>query len=116
MLVRRHNLTTIALTISGAAVALGMASVVLGRMLRRRDARFARAIVGNTRDAVASVLGPPRVATFVGAEGASGNFHDANLWYYPLPKRKRMGIAIRFGERHAEAVEFFQSPVDQGPH
>jgi hypothetical protein len=80
--------------------------------------RLARAIVGNTRGAVASVLGPPRIATFVGRglERPATDYRDAEVWYYPLPEHAgRMGMAIRFEEQRAASVEFFGARGVAGP-
>ena len=53
----------------------------------RRLERLRAAIVGNTKRAVASILGPPRVATFPGTSPASSNYLEADAWYYPLRTR-----------------------------
>jgi hypothetical protein len=115
---RRSTLDTLIAMLGGAMLAAG---VVGGLMLRigggRRPGfrtvtlpKLAEAIVGNSRTAVASVLGPPRIATFVGSEKAVEDYRHADVWYYPLPREGQVGMAIRFNDENAEAVEFFSSP------
>lgn len=83
------------------------------RTARDRLPKLATAIVGNTRGAVASVLGRPRIATFVagGSERPVTDYRDADVWYYPLPEHAgRMGMAIHFTDHAAASVEFFKAP------
>jgi len=60
------------------------------------------AIVGNGKQEIASVFGPPRSAAIQGA---------ADTWYYPLRKRERLAMAIQFDKGLAREVEFFHPPA-----
>ena len=74
---------------------------------------LAEAIVGNTKAAVASVFGPPRSAAVRGVVkggGKSAPFWQANTWYYPLPRRDALAMAIEFDDDAARRVEFFRAP------
>ena len=120
MALRRHNVDLAVEILGGLLLTAG---VIAGAMylLRRRMStprrpdrlpRLTAAIVGNTKGAVAAVLGPPRVATFVGP--TSSDYRDARVWYYPLPRDRRLGLAIRFGDdRRAEHVEVIRGPESE---
>jgi len=75
---------------------------------------LAEAIVGNTKAAVASVFGPPRSAALRGVVNASAAFTTgywhATTWYYPLPRSRRLAMAIEFDDDNARRVEFFRAP------
>jgi hypothetical protein len=73
---------------------------------------LAEAIVGNTKEAVASVFGPPRSAAVRGVvkSGKGPAFWQATTWYYPLPRERSLAMAIVFDEDAARRVEFFRAP------
>lgn len=101
---------------------LAMGSIALRSLIGRRgDTRsigkappalpkLRNAIVGNSKTAVASIFGPPRIATFNGP--GSSNYLDADTWYYPLRPREQIGMVIRFDADKADAVDFFPAPRD----
>lgn len=70
---------------------------------------LAQAIVGSSKAAIASVLGPPRSAVLVHtAPGAT--YWQADTWYYPLPKSGPLAMAIEFNGDDARHVEFLRAP------
>lgn len=74
---------------------------------------LAEAIVGNSKEAVASVFGPPRSAAVRGVvkpAGKSPAFWQASTWYYPLPRNDALAMAIEFDQNGARRVEFFRAP------
>jgi hypothetical protein len=75
--------------------------------------KLAAAVVGNNRETLVSVFGPPRGAAVVRREqdGVISSFWEAETWYYPLPRQGMMAMAINFEEEYANCVEFFQMPV-----
>ncbi len=108
---------TAAVLVAGAVVSIGVRHWrrhwSTTRHRRPSFPRFARAIVGNTRGAVAQVLGPPRIATFVrqNVVQLTTDYRDADVWYYPLPERAgRAGMAIHFDQHNASSVEVFNAP------
>jgi hypothetical protein len=126
----RANPTVIPFLFAGFALALG--GIALGALFQRRRAaagdgrrrerslkltgrpsrgpdELRTAILGNTKTAVASIFGPPRVATFSGST-ASGNYLEADTWYYAMPAGDRIGMVIQFDDDRAENVEFFHAP------
>ena len=113
---RRHNADLATGLLGGLLVAAGVVAGVMWLLRRRRRARtrpdrlprLTAAIVGNTKANVAAVLGPPRVATFVGQ--TSGNYQDAAVWYYPLARESRLGMAIKFGDDRAQKVDIIRGP------
>lgn len=75
-----------------------------------RDSGLSAAIVGNTKYAVADILGPPRIATFAGVLPAQHTYMDADTWYYPLKPEDATAIAISFDGTTATKVDFFRAP------
>ena len=74
---------------------------------------LAEAIVGNTKEAVASVFGPPRSAAVRGVVKSGGKgpaFWQATTWYDPLPREGSLAMAIVFDDGAAKRVEFFRAP------
>ena len=70
---------------------------------------LAEAIVGSSKSAIASVLGPPRSAVLMyTAPGAT--YWQAETWYYPLPKSGPLAMAIQFNGDDARNVEFLRAP------
>jgi outer membrane protein assembly factor BamE (lipoprotein component of BamABCDE complex) len=64
-------------------------------------ASLRNAIVGNGKNEIASVFGPPQAAAMLNHE----------TWYYPLRSRRRWAMAISFDQERAREVEFFRAPV-----
>ncbi len=74
---------------------------------------LADAIVGNSKLAVAKVFGPPHSA-IISTQLPSlepATFWLADTWYYPLPRKLPLAMAIRFTDDSARGVEFIQPPV-----
>ena len=70
---------------------------------------LAEAIVGSSKAAIASVLGPPRSAVLMQTvPGAT--YWQADTWYYPLPKSGPLAMAIEFDGDDAKNVEFLRAP------
>ena len=69
-----------------------------------------RAIMGSTRDMVASIFGPPPAATSRGPGAPVRDYWHATTWYYPLDRQKRTAVAISFRGDRAELVEFIAGP------
>src|SRR5688500_9547382 len=70
---------------------------------------LAEAIVGSSKAAIASVLGPPRSAVLMyTVPGAT--YWQAETWYYPLPKSGPLAMAIQFNGDDARNVEFLRAP------
>ena len=68
-------------------------------------------IVGNTKEAVASVFGPPRTSAVQVMRRGKQNRTSGETWYYLLDRQDRSAMAIRFAADRAERVEFIRSPV-----
>ena len=69
------------------------------------------AIVGNTKEAVASVFGPPRTSAVQVTRRGKQSDAGGETWYYLLDRQDRSAMAIRFSDGRAERVEFIRSPV-----
>jgi hypothetical protein len=72
---------------------------------------LAEAIVGNTRENVAAVFGPPRGAVVCGTVGAAGDASRNETWYYPLEREQNLAMAIEFDGDAARHVEFLSAPL-----
>jgi hypothetical protein len=70
-------------------------------------ARLRDAILGNNKSAVAAVFGAPP-ATAGGF--LSGNYHQADTWYYPLDKVEKSAMVIEFENGIAREAQFFLGP------
>ena len=76
-----------------------------------------RAILGNDKETIAAVFGPPRTAMHRGAgaraagPGAARQFLAADAWYYPLDRASGSAVVIEFERGLASRAEFIQSPV-----
>jgi hypothetical protein len=62
------------------------------------------AIVGQSRQYIAHLFGPPSTAT-------QGRYP---VWYYPVSACDRLAMAISFHDNRAAIVEFFQAPEVPG--
>ena len=72
------------------------------------------AILGNSKEAVAAVFGPPPTAvTPEGARsslsGRAPSYWQADTWYYPLDPREKRAMAVRFERGVAKDVEFIKA-------
>lgn len=77
---------------------------------------LAQALVGNSRKAVAEVLGLPRAAVLAGTmtlESGQCTMWRAQTWYYLVDGGDGMGMAIAFEDDFASSVEFFSAPRQQ---
>jgi hypothetical protein len=83
-----------------AVSVIGGLYAIRRRRPKRSLSRLRLAIMGNTRDAVAATLGPPRALA-------------RDIWYYPLDHRRRTALAIRFHDNIAERVDFIAGPAPQ---
>jgi hypothetical protein len=76
-----------------------------------------QAIVGNDKETIAAVFGPPRTAMHrgAGARAASGAASEqyllADTWYYPYDQAHRTAVVIEFENGVARRAEFIESPV-----
>ncbi len=70
-------------------------------------ARLRDAILGNKKSAVASVFGAPP-ATAGGF--ASGHYHQADTWYYPLNQVEKSAMVIQFENGIARDAHFILAP------
>lgn len=76
-------------------------------------ALLANAIIGSGKETIASVFGPPRsiaiedLGILVHPQHL---FAHADVWYYPLPRKGAMAMAINFHDQMATRVEFFTAP------
>ncbi|MGB7160479.1 MAG: hypothetical protein WBD40_20605, partial [Tepidisphaeraceae bacterium] len=66
------------------------------------------AIVGSAKGAVANVFGPPRTA-MLGRGTGRMSIWRAQTWYYPLDRRARSVLAIRFEGNVAREVELINA-------
>ena len=76
---------------------------------------LAEAIVGNSRETVAEVFGPPRGAVLhepleAVAMPAQPPVRITETWYYPIEREEHMAMAIEFDSETARRVEFFKAP------
>lgn len=85
----------------------------IGRRRRRPAARersLARlrwALMGNTKQSIATIFGPPITAVAAAPIiGCTEPIYQADTWYYPLDSRRHMAIAIEFRRNAVSRVEF----------
>jgi hypothetical protein len=95
------------LLIGGVALVLTRAGLIQKLFQNDEDCllraeRLCRAIVGNDKHAVSSVLGRPQAS--VGSASAEAVFL-ANRWYYRLDSRNQIAITIEFENDVAREVE-----------
>jgi hypothetical protein len=73
--------------------------------------------LGNGKETIAAVFGPPRTAMHRGfgaraaGAGAARQFLAADTWYYPLDRAAGSAVVIEFERGVASRAEFIQSPV-----
>lgn len=99
--------------ISGSAASAGPARRALGRPGREQSLpMLAEAIVGSSKSAIASVLGPPRSAVLMHAAASAlgATYWQADTWYYPLPRSGPLAMVIQFTGDDAQNVEFLRAP------
>ena len=78
-----------------------------------------RAIVGNDKETIVAVFGPPRTAMHRGfgaraaGAGAARQFFAADTWYYPLDRAAGSAVVIQFDRGVASRAEFIRSPVTE---
>jgi hypothetical protein len=83
-------------------------------------AMLAEAVIGSSKATIESVFGPPR-SVAIEQIGVIVHprlvFRLADTWYYPLPRRSPLAIAINFRDQNATQVEFVPmvSPSDAHP-
>jgi hypothetical protein len=89
------------------------------RELIKRQEKLRAAILGNEKQTIADVLGPPRTALHrTSAAHAradttadpAANFLDADSWYYPFDHGDQSAVVIEFEDGVARRAEFIQSP------
>lgn len=79
---------------------------------QRSLARLRWALMGNTKQAIVSIFGPPRTAVADGPVLPSAEpIFQADTWYYPIDERRRMAIAIQFNRNEVRQVEFLATPA-----
>jgi len=71
--------------------------------------QISQIVRGQTKQAVASKLGPPR-AVSSGSHSAIGraDFWAADAWYYPFDKQAQSALAIQFRNGRAVSVEMIR--------
>jgi len=85
---------------------------------REREARslvkLRAAIVGNDKDAIVKVLGPPPTTGgySIGSVVQSGQpeYYRADTWYYPMDTVRQRAIAIEFSEGVARSAAIIEAP------
>ncbi|HSZ56026.1 MAG TPA: hypothetical protein VK797_10215 [Tepidisphaeraceae bacterium] len=79
----------------------------------RSLALLAEAVVGSSKATIESVFGPPR-SIAIEEIGVIVHprlvFRLADTWYYPLPRRSPLAMAIHFRDQTADQVDFFPAP------
>ena len=72
------------------------------------------AIVGNDKDAIVKVLGPPPTTGgySIGSIVQSGQpeYFRADTWYYPMDAARQRAIAIEFHDGVARAAVIIEAP------
>jgi hypothetical protein len=74
---------------------------------------LANAIIGSGKEMIEAVFGPPRsialeeLGVLVHPQHL---FRAADIWYYPLPRKGAIAMAINFHDQTATRVEFFTAP------
>ena len=93
--------------------------LTVGQRRRRRptarERSFARlrwALMGNTKQAIATVFGLPQTAVAAGPiVGNTDPVYQADTWYYPLDHGRHTAIAIEFNRNEVARVEFLGLPT-----
>ena len=87
-----------------------------GHRLRENDslAKLRQAIIGNNRDTIVRVFGPPPTTGgyAMGSIVQSGQpeYYRADMWYYPMDPARQRAIAIEFREGVARDAQIIQVP------
>jgi hypothetical protein len=81
------------------------------RSVRARQMRqmLGHAVIGNTSNAILSILGPPRSSAGFSSTippNAKDAFLRANTWYYVLDNTERRAMVIEFENGIARSAEF----------
>lgn len=74
----------------------------------RSPAQIRHILLGRGKSAIAAAFGAPRTAG--GSRAGSGNFWNADTWYYPIDSISRTAMSVRFESGIAREVEFFDAP------
>jgi hypothetical protein len=78
-------------------------------------AALLRAIVGNDKQSIAAVFGPPRASAGFAALAPAllvrSDYLLADTWYYPLDVRRQMALVVRFDSDVASHAEVVQIPL-----
>ena len=88
----------------------------LGWPVRRREGEpvdhdagmrlFSDAVVGTSRNAIASVFGLPRYTVSDSPAASADSVWPARVWYFTLARRSAMAVAIEFKNHTASRVVF----------
>jgi hypothetical protein len=82
---------------------------------RESLAKLRRAIVGNDRDAIVKVLGPPpttsgyRLGSIV--QSGEPEYYRADTWYYPMDPVRQRAIAVEFDDGVAREAQIIEVPA-----
>lgn len=84
----------------------------MSRRAEQMRQMLGQAVIGNTRNAILSILGPPRSSAGFSATIPSNTqdaFLRANTWYYVLDNRQRRAMVIEFENDLARSAEFIHA-------
>lgn len=73
---------------------------------------LAQAVIGNPRNAILSILGPPRSSAGFSATPSPNTkdaFLRASTWYYVIDPAQRRAMVIEFENDFARSAEFIQA-------
>lgn len=74
-------------------------------------ARPYRALLGRNMPWIVGVLGPPRSSAAPRRPaGPDAPYWQADTWYYPLDRRRRAALVVRFQRGIARAIEVVYAP------
>jgi hypothetical protein len=78
-------------------------------------AALLRAIVGNDKQSIAAIFGPPRASAGFAALAPAllvrSDYLLADTWYYPLDIRRHTALVVRFDSDVASHAEVVQIPL-----
>jgi hypothetical protein len=72
------------------------------------------AIVGNDKQLIIEIFGPPRTAVHRGRSGTRASpqqYLAADTWYYPFDRDERSAVVIDFRDDVARDVQFIRAPL-----